>query len=951
VRTTLKLFCLIGLSLSAFSQSNTEIKPLLFIDAQGHSGSVTDMAFTTDGNTLISVSLDKTIRLWDIHSGALVKSMRTHLGSGSEGAIYTMAISPDNKYLAIGGYFPEDEIRLINLEKESDVLILKGHNNVINKLTFNRTGKLLASASSDNTVKIWDISFKEGMINGKLLTSYNDHSEKVYDIAFSPDSQNLVSASADGTLILHEIDGPKAPVLMKMHMDKVFSCAYSPDGNYIVSGGSDGQLIAWNQNGTFKSMLDKTSGPVFSLSFSANGHIYAASKEIKILTVNGTSVGIIPSEGTNTTASAIHGNKYFAAAISSSGSIKVLDIEQTQTLSLLSGEGVTPKQLATNNNGLIAIGDKNQSISIAFDLTNFKYLFTNFDKKSFVGSITEENGYSLTKMDDYTLSTGFKGSIKNDPGIDGRILRYTILDDSNIAVGSDFSIKIYSRDGVLKKTLRGANGAVTSLAVDHKYNYLITANTDQVVRVWNIASGENIVSFYFTKKNDWICWTPNGYYEASSGGEKYLGWHVNQGINKTPDFYPAYVFAKSFHQGELVKETIRLGSEKEAKAYLNINKERISQNQVNVLTDAPEIKWISPEIIKSEANTSKIRIKAAINSQSDIKSVKILINGRPAPQARGESGLKEISKTNITLEQDILLLNEINRIKIFVSNEHARKVSEERVITIDKTKLNKEQSTSSSQLIDYTAKPNLFVLGIGVSEYANSSYNLTFADDDAESITNLFGTLGKGAYQSVHVEKITNADATKQKILNSFAWLKQHAGYKDVVVVFIASHGFNEANDFYILPHDGNTDRLKETAINWSNISGTLGSMPSKVLLLIDACHSGQLGSDIRQQGSNNTEAVRKISDEENGVVIMAASTGDETSKEYVEWGHGAFTLSVLEGLELRKANIKDDLTIFLRELDFYVSERTVELTSGQQHPTTQKPSSISRFPILNIDN
>lgn len=82
----------------------------------------------------------------------------------------------------------------------------------------------------------------------------------------------------------------------------------------------------------------------------------------------------------------------------------------------------------------------------------------------------------------------------------------------------------------------------------------------------------------------------------------------------------------------------------------------------------------------------------------------------------------------------------------------------------------------------------------------------------------------------------------------------------------------------------------------------------------------------------------------------MAASTGDETSQEFESWGHGAFTLSVLEGLKEGKADIKDDMTIFLRELDFYVSERTLELTNGQQHPTTQKPSSISRFPIINID-
>ena len=83
---------------------------------------------------------------------------------------------------------------------------------------------------------------------------------------------------------------------------------------------------------------------------------------------------------------------------------------------------------------------------------------------------------------------------------------------------------------------------------------------------------------------------------------------------------------------------------------------------------------------------------------------------------------------------------------------------------------------------------------------------------------------------------------------------------------------------------------------------------------------------------------------------METSSSKSHTSQEFESWGHGAFTLSILEGLEQGKADIKNDYTIFLRELDFYVSERTVELTNNQQHPTTQKPSSISRFPIITID-
>jgi uncharacterized caspase-like protein len=91
------------------------------------------------------------------------------------------------------------------------------------------------------------------------------------------------------------------------------------------------------------------------------------------------------------------------------------------------------------------------------------------------------------------------------------------------------------------------------------------------------------------------------------------------------------------------------------------------------------------------------------------------------------------------------------------------------------------------------------------------------------------------------------------------------------------------------------------------------------------------------------------MSSEENGVVILAASTGGEVSLEHPDWGHGAFTKALLEGLEQGQADYSKDGMIHLRELDLYVAERVAALTDNKQHPTTQKPSTISRFPIARV--
>ncbi len=129
------------------------------------------------------------------------------------------------------------------------------------------------------------------------------------------------------------------------------------------------------------------------------------------------------------------------------------------------------------------------------------------------------------------------------------------------------------------------------------------------------------------------------------------------------------------------------------------------------------------------------------------------------------------------------------------------------------------------------------------------------------------------------------------------------------------------------------------------------------MLVFIDACHSGKLGANLlaNRGRTDLVEAIRALATEENGVVIMAASTGKEYSYESQEWGHGAFTLALLNGLRDGEADLNQDGIINIREIDYFVAERVKALTKGKQHPTTQKPSVVAEFPLLlldrNIDN
>jgi uncharacterized caspase-like protein len=228
-------------------------------------------------------------------------------------------------------------------------------------------------------------------------------------------------------------------------------------------------------------------------------------------------------------------------------------------------------------------------------------------------------------------------------------------------------------------------------------------------------------------------------------------------------------------------------------------------------------------------------------------------------------------------------------------------------------------------------KPNLFLLAVGVSTYADSRYNLRYADKDAKAMANLFQN---------QAGKLFN-------IINGLSWLKQ-TGQADVAVAFISGHGaYDQNRDYYFIPHDVDPRRLKRTGVNWQHFHDTLSSLPSKALLFVDTCHAGNVTG--RARGSRDLDINKIIADlatDESGVVVMASSTGREISVEDESWGHGAFTLALIEGLS-GQADYNRDGAVYITEIDNYVTDRVKALTNRKQHPTTQKPTTVRSFPLV----
>ena len=377
----------------------------------------------------------------------------------------------------------------------------------------------------------------------------------------------------------------------------------------------------------------------------------------------------------------------------------------------------------------------------------------------------------------------------------------------------------------------------------------------------------------------------------------------------------------------------------------------------------PKIDWILPQTARGSKVAEEFTVRAEISSpDAGLEEVKLLVNGKAI-----DADLR-VSGNQLTYEKTVELLPGENRLAIFARNGNSGHTSEERVVTVRGVAApaigggRGQDAPAAVDSLDELLKPNLYVLAVGVSEYEDASIPaLQYCDDDATAIADFFQKQSGGIFGKTEVKLLVNEEATEDGIQKSLDWLEDNATQKDFVVLFLAAHGLNdEKGNFYLLPTDGDPENLRRTGVAWDDFGEILGNLPSRVLMFLDTCHSGQLGTNLftlaKAEGTRSrsagglksafdpSEAIRELTSEENGVVIMAASTGDEESLENDEWGHGAFTFALLEGLG-GKADVNGDAVIHLRELDFFISDRVKELTEGVQHPTTVKPRSISRLP------
>ncbi len=241
----------------------------------GHKNTVFDIAFTADGQYLVSAGDDRTLRLWDTQYGVTMRILQGHTAGVnsiaiSQGDIFSVsddrtvkrwdmslpqqqivdlstepasvAIAPDGSSIAVG--FSNGALRLYPLppQSKSDLLWEQptAHNDGVTHLVFSSDSTLLASASADETAKLWQVN------GGKLQQILNGHTEDISAVAFSSDNHTIATASYDGQIGLFTVGTEQKTFYNKAHEgEEINAVSFNKDGTQLLST-SDHGVRLWD---------------------------------------------------------------------------------------------------------------------------------------------------------------------------------------------------------------------------------------------------------------------------------------------------------------------------------------------------------------------------------------------------------------------------------------------------------------------------------------------------------------------------------------------------------------------------------------------------------------------------------------------------------------------------------------------------------------------------------
>lgn len=958
---------LLGL-MAALSQSGALAQelpkePILRIETGMHTFIISSIGVDAANRYLVTASIDKTLRVWELESGSLLKVIRPPSDNDLVGRLTAAAVSPDGNSIvtggqtAAGGQTAESAIYVFDRASGNITRSIKGLTTMVRHLVFSKDGRFLIATLANGGIRLYESQ------NYQLIGIDKDYGGESFGADLTSNNK-LVTTSFDSYIRLYEFgnNGLRLITKKKAGGGKLpYSVAISPDGAKLAVGYYDSIRV---------SVLSAT-----DLSLLYSPDVIGLESSFGIPVINhlvtwGANGNTLYAGGTGDTKGTLIIRMWVGGGRGTYRDIPTSRDALTDMVTLNDGGivyvaqdpvfGVLDKD---GNQRLFKKPDK-IVFGVATNLDDYKRLAGGFlvSKDATVVQFGAENSIVRFSLSDKLLDTAstspssLQPPIKqlagfgftdifgtNQPKLNGKQLKLVQFElstslaiapnESNFLLGTTNFLRLYDRNGTLKWGRSVPVVYFVNISGDN--NTAIAALGDGTVRWYRMSDGKELLALFTTAdRKRWVLWTPSGYYDASPGAEDLIGWHVNNGKEQAADFFPVGRFRSVYYRPDVIEKVLLKQDETIALRVANEESGR-RQQQADILQRLPPVVEIASPTDGAETTATEITVRFRVRSPSGepVTGIKALVDGRPV---NGGRGLKHSGQASDLQEMTVTVPEQDSEVSLLAENRYA--------VSVPATVRVRWRGARASK-DEFTIKPKLYVLAVGVSKYANKDLTLGFAAKDASDFVATMERQKGGLYRDVVVKLLTDEKATKDEVLDGLDWIRKETTSKDVAMVFMAGHGVNDQNGFYFFcPYNIDPEKILRTGVPFTDIKNTVSSLAGKTLFFVDTCHSGNV-MGTRRALVDVTAIINELTSAENGAVVFAASTGNQYSLENVEWGNGAFTKALVEALSGR-ADYGGKGKITINMVDLYLSERVKELTKGKQTPTTTKPQTIQDFPI-----
>ncbi|MBN2105031.1 caspase family protein [bacterium] len=948
-------FCIISYSLCFGSE-----KPEIFVQ-MGHTEEVEAMDLSPDGRYALS-AIHKTIYIWEVETGRLVNLFDKHKGS-----VRSIQFSPDGeKVLSLGQY-----IYLWDFHSREVIHLFKVE--AFKKFYcafFSPDGdKILApNNEGDMAPKVWDVE------SGQELKPWKGY-EDVMSIYYDPARKWLITKynrqikimNCASRQVIHSFDEPFFILdvsqndqllrldglwdidtwkqLHKLEFNrsqfrdfKGYSTGcFSADGNSIILCASVGfttgrNAVVQNKGYIFVydvNTLELTSAvPVRDCAIS---HIRPASDGRRVL-VSGygrmnTGLMLLVDLKTGQVVSRFDGASHKSRAISISSDSRLMatggDDGFIHLWSLESGQKLNSKEMV-HQFGIYMISD---------------LAFSSDGSQIFWDALASNWGswdlYENSEILKYKNNKLFEKNLKQNQ----KLFRYQsrVVNKRERNVKKGLKLQVWPQDVLRikytkteKETLLKQWGGVSCAQFYPAGDKIITGSqSGATIKLWDAKSGQELVTFYVLPDGEWVSMTPEGYFNASENGSKYIHCRIGDKLYSIDQFF------EQFYRPDIVAEVLEKGKQAPQIAEIpQADPDKLVTLDKPVRLP-PEVRIVSPHV-GDVFEKQEVDVTVEVRDMGGgIDEVRLFQNGKWV--AGEERGIRVTPQSDVLIKTcRLLLLEGENRIRVLAFSS-------------DRIESNADNITILLKGPERTT--DLWLLTVGINAYQNSALNLNYAEPDAHAIHSYFETKAEKLFRSFHPLVCLNQQATRQGILSQFEMLESRSRPEDLVIVYLAGHGDALGEEWYFIPHDlvypENGDQLRATGLSASEISDIMTRIRAqKILMLVDACKSGQVLVAFR--GLTERKALLQLA-RSSGTYVVAATTSEQLATEFQELGHGVFTYTLLQGLKGEADGSPKDGRVTVEELSAYIKGTLPELTQkyrGQAQYPTSKGTGMD-FPLM----